>query len=71
MLGGVLGGVAMWMTQAIWRRTARAGALESIRWGGDADRLVRMDNGQIVSCEHACVAPEKQPRHAASLAVAP
>lgn len=41
MLGVVLGGVAMWMTQAKWRRTARARALESIRWQAEADRLVR------------------------------
>nr|WP_259372042.1 cyclic peptide export ABC transporter [Caldimonas mangrovi] len=36
-----------------------------------ADRLVRMDNGQIVSCEQVCVAPETRSRHAPLLAVAP
>lgn len=40
-LGVVLGGVATWMTQAKWRRTARTRATEAARWHSEADRLVR------------------------------
>ena len=39
--GLVLGGVATWLTQAKWRRTARARTKESNRWRGEADRLAR------------------------------
>jgi putative ATP-binding cassette transporter len=41
------------------------------RYFGLADRLVRMDNGQIVSCEAAAPAPEEAERHPPRLAVAP
>jgi uncharacterized integral membrane protein len=39
--GVILGGVAMWMTQGKWRRTARSGALDAMRWRAEADRLSR------------------------------
>jgi hypothetical protein len=42
LIGGViLGGVATWMTQSKWRRTARSRALEAMRWQAEADRLAR------------------------------
>ena len=39
--GLVLGGIATWLTQAKWRRTARARTKESNRWRIEADRLAR------------------------------
>jgi uncharacterized integral membrane protein len=39
--GVVLGGMATWMKQSKWRRTARHRTQESIRWKAEADRLVR------------------------------
>ena len=42
LIGGVvLGGVATWMTQCKWRRTARSRALDALRWQAEADRLAR------------------------------
>jgi uncharacterized integral membrane protein len=39
--GVIFGGVATWLTQSKWRRTARHRTQESIRWKAEADRLVR------------------------------
>jgi Mn2+/Fe2+ NRAMP family transporter len=42
LIGGViLGGLATWMTQSKWRRTARSRALDAMRWQAEADRLAR------------------------------
>ena len=41
LVGIVIGGVATWMTQARWRRTARRRAAEAQRWQAEADRLAR------------------------------
>ena len=39
--GILLGGVATWLTQAKWRRTARQRTKESNRWRSEADRLMQ------------------------------
>lgn len=41
ILGVALGGVATWMTQGRWRRTARAKSQDAMRWQAEADRLAR------------------------------
>lgn len=41
LAGVVIGGVATWMTQAGWRRTARRRAADAQRWQAEADRLNR------------------------------
>jgi uncharacterized integral membrane protein len=41
IVGIIVGGVATWMTQARWRRTARRRAAEAQRWQAEADRLQR------------------------------
>jgi uncharacterized integral membrane protein len=41
ILGVLLGGLAMWATQARWRRSARRSAAETQRWKAEADRLGR------------------------------
>ncbi len=41
LIGIVIGGVATWVTQARWRRTARRRTAESLRWRAEADRLAR------------------------------
>lgn len=41
ILGVVLGGVATWLTQGRWRRTARAKSQDAMRWQAEADRLTR------------------------------
>ncbi|MEQ1649195.1 MAG: LapA family protein [Hyphomicrobiaceae bacterium] len=40
-LGVILGGVATWMTQGRWRRTARVKSQDAMRWQAEADRLSR------------------------------
>lgn len=40
-LGMIVGGVAVWMGQSRWRRTARVRAQEVRRWQAEADRLTR------------------------------
>lgn len=39
--GVVIGGIATWMTQSRWRRSARQRAAEADRWHAEADRLNR------------------------------
>jgi uncharacterized integral membrane protein len=41
LLGIVIGGLATWLTQARWRRTARRRTAEAQRWQAEADRLAR------------------------------
>lgn len=41
LIGVVLGGVATWMTQGHWRRSARVKTHEARRWHAEADRLTR------------------------------
>lgn len=41
LVGVVIGGVATWMTQARWRRSARQRAAEAHRWQVEAGRLAR------------------------------
>jgi len=41
MLGVVLGGTAMWLSQGRWRRSARHHSRASARWHAEADRLTR------------------------------
>jgi uncharacterized integral membrane protein len=41
MLGVALGGLATWLSQGRWRRTARARSQDAMRWQAEADRLAR------------------------------
>lgn len=41
LVGVVLGGTAVWLTQARWRRTAREQGRAAARWHAEADRLTR------------------------------
>jgi uncharacterized integral membrane protein len=46
LIGIVIGGMATWMAQARWRRTARRRTAESLRWQAEADRLSRERHAQ-------------------------
>jgi uncharacterized integral membrane protein len=46
LLGIVIGGLTVWLTQARWRRTARRRAAEAQRWRAEADRLTRERQAQ-------------------------
>ena len=41
ILGVLLGGLATWLTQSHWRRTARTRAQDAMRWRAEADRLTK------------------------------
>jgi hypothetical protein len=46
LLGVVLGGTAVWLTQGRWRRSARVHGLSAVRWRAEADRLTRERDAQ-------------------------
>jgi uncharacterized integral membrane protein len=41
VVGVVLGGVATWLGQSHWRKSARQRAQDAMRWRAEADRLAR------------------------------
>jgi uncharacterized integral membrane protein len=41
LVGILLGGFAMWLSQARWRRSARVQGRAAARWHAEADRLTR------------------------------
>jgi uncharacterized integral membrane protein len=41
LIGILIGGTAVWLAQAGWRRSARRRAREAQRWRAEADRLAR------------------------------
>lgn len=47
--GVVLGGIATWMSQSKWRRTARARTQEALRWRGEAERLGRERDANLAA----------------------
>ncbi|MGI9525217.1 MAG: LapA family protein [Hyphomicrobiaceae bacterium] len=53
--GVVLGGVAGWLNQGKWRRTARQRTQEAMRWKAEAERLTRERDERL-----ATAAPPRQ-----------
>jgi len=49
LLGIAIGGLATWVAQARWRRTARRRAAEARRWQAEADRLSRERQAQVAT----------------------
>ena len=49
LVGIVIGGLATWVAQARWRRTARRRAAEARRWQAEADRLSRERQAQVAT----------------------
>jgi hypothetical protein len=41
LIGILIGGLAVWVTQGRWRRSARRRGAEAQRWRAEADRLAR------------------------------
>jgi len=52
LIGIVIGGFTVWVTQARWRRTARHRAAEALRWRAEADRLSRERQAQAATGRH-------------------
>jgi hypothetical protein len=53
LLGVVLGGAAVWVSQGRWRRSARLHGKSAARWHAEADRLTRERDA------HAAVRPKQ------------
>jgi uncharacterized integral membrane protein len=49
LIGIVIGGLATWVAQARWRRTARRRAAEARRWQAEAERLSRERQAQVAT----------------------
>lgn len=49
ILGILIGGFAVWMSQGRWRRTARVRSVEASRWHAEADRLTRERDAQVTT----------------------
>ncbi len=56
ILGVVLGGVATWMTQSRWRRTARVQGQRAQRFEAEAERLSREREADIVRTKQLSLA---------------
>jgi hypothetical protein len=61
LLGVLLGGTAMWLSQARWRRSARQQGRAAARWHAEADRLTRERDAAA-----AAKSPTTRPRLAAT-----
>ncbi|MCH9809415.1 MAG: LapA family protein [Alphaproteobacteria bacterium] len=49
LLGVLIGGVAVWMGQGRWRKTARVRAQEVRRWQAEANRLTKERDAQVMA----------------------
>ena len=50
-VGVILGGMATWMGQSRWRRTARTQGQRAVRWQAEADRLARERDTDVGSAK--------------------
>jgi uncharacterized integral membrane protein len=57
LIGVILGGLATWLSQRRWRRTARTRTTEARRWQAEADRLTRERDAEVASRGRALAAP--------------
>ncbi len=48
IVGVLLGGFAMWVSQGKWRKLARTRTQEAARWKGEAERLMRERDANVV-----------------------
>jgi hypothetical protein len=60
LVGVLLGGTAVWMTQSRWRRTARVRTSEAKRWQSEADRLMRERDAEVSNRAKAIAPPDKR-----------
>ncbi len=47
-IGALIGGMATWLTQGKWRRTARQRTQEAMRWKSEAERLARERDANVI-----------------------
>jgi hypothetical protein len=50
-LGVILGGMAAWMGQGRWRKTARVKSQDAMRWQAEADRLTRERDTRVTAAK--------------------
>lgn len=56
IFGVILGGVATWLSQSRWRRTARTQGQRAMRWQSEADRLKRERDEAAVASKALAIA---------------
>jgi len=56
VIGVVLGGMATWLGQSRWRRTARTQGQRAQRYQAEADRLVRERDAHVAASKSLAVA---------------
>jgi hypothetical protein len=56
VLGVLAGGVAVWLGQGRWRRSARVRAHEASRWHAEADRLARERDAEVTRVKQLAAA---------------
>lgn len=56
VVGVILGGMATWMGQSRWRRTARTQGQRAQRFQAEADRLARERDANIASAKSLAIA---------------
>lgn len=64
LIGVLLGGAAVWLSQGRYRKSARAGSAEARRWRSEADRLTR-ERDSTVGSRSTAVVPAGRNRSAA------
>jgi len=60
LIGVMVGGLATWLSQSRWRRTARVRTAEAKRWQTEADRLIREREAEVSGRAKALAAPGKR-----------
>ena len=55
-IGALIGGMATWLTQGKWRRTARQRTQEAMRWKSEAERLARERDANVIERKQLALA---------------
>lgn len=55
-VGAIIGGMAAWLTQGKWRRTARQRTQEAMRWKAEAERLTRERDANVIERKQLALA---------------
>lgn len=57
LIGVLVGGTAMWLSQARWRKHARQQGRATTRWHAEADRLTRERDAAVAAGPHTPTRP--------------
>lgn len=60
VLGVLIGGISVWLSQGKWRRTARQRTQEAMRWRGEVERLSRERDDHVAAAKKLAAATPSQ-----------